>query len=114
MDHVIAGLQIELIGRKGSEVRLARPRHRFRRFEQILGTKNGEPAFLKYRPSRHVPADQRDTRADGLGSFFQVLRNLLAAEIDPVRNGVLAEDIREALYFARRGREERQARASFK
>ena len=47
MDHVIAGLQIELIGGKGAEVRLARFRGRLRRFEQIFGAEDREPAFLE-------------------------------------------------------------------
>ncbi len=91
VDHVIAGLEIELIG--GETLRALQA---CTGFAAVSGDskRSSEPkiasrAFLKYRAARDVAADQRDARAQRLRALLQIFRHLLAAEIDLIGNRIL-------------------------
>ena len=100
MNHVIAGLEIELIGGESREVRLARFRGRLRRFEQVFGAEDREAPFLKHRAARHISADQRDARAERLRALLQIFGNLLALQIDLIGHRIFGKHIGEPLHFA--------------
>ncbi len=111
MHHIIAGLEVDDVGRESGQRRLRRgcPRHQLRGVEKIFRAKYYKLRILKRSALPHLPFHQVNTgRAAGhIGAFGQVGRGgveLLQTEL--VGYPVLVEDIGYALYFTCRGCQE--------
>ena len=118
VDHVIAGLQVDEVGGEGRHRRLrgGRARHQFGGLEEIFRAEYYKFRFLEGRAVPDVAFDQIDAgdRAGHVGAFGQIRRRglgLLDAQL--VGDGVLVQDVGDALHFTCRRGEERDAIAGF-
>ena len=112
MDNVIARLQVELVSRKCSQMRLPRLDGSFRPLEQILRAKDRQARIHKRGAPVNFTPDQSYSVPARLRPFPQMLRRPLPGQIDLVRHRVLAEHIRQPFHFARGGSKESQPRTS--
>ncbi len=86
MHHVIAGLQIELVGGECAQMLDAGFSDGLRKIEQIFCAEYGEAALLEYGAARDIAADESHRSAAGLRPFTQVFRRAIARQIDLVRH----------------------------
>src|ERR1019366_2451160 len=115
VNDVVAGFEIELVGGEdaGGFVGFGRFGYRVGGFEEIFRTEDGTAAFLKHVAALDVAADERNAGTHRLRALREVFGDLLAAEIDLIRDGIFTEDIGQALDFAGGGCEEGEPDAGF-